>query len=89
MLKCPPGQITRMQQHVDQLIEHLQSTIGSQLQEILEFMHKGDAKKGGMIDYKKLEEQKRRAKYKESKRAEERKRQDEEQQRKEIYLFLL
>lgn len=39
----------------------LQTTMSGQLQEILDYMQQSDSKKGEVIEYKNLEEQKRRA----------------------------
>lgn len=55
---------------MDARYDLLQNIMGRQLQEILEYMQYSDVKKGKMIDYKKLEEHKRRAertKYEQSK----------------------
>lgn len=48
-------QIKRVQSHMDAWLDHLQTTIGIQLQKILEYMQRGDTKKE-KLDYKKLEE---------------------------------
>lgn len=40
----PYSKITRTQKHIDIWIDLLQSTIGSQMQEIIEFMQRGNVK---------------------------------------------